>query len=273
VGHPFDTLKVRLQTQSSTNQVYKGLADCFMKTVKMEGLGGLYKGVTSPLAGQMFFRATLFFTFGQAQAALEKPNGSFSVSGAFIAGALTGSTVSFVETPIDLFKSKIQVQIIQQTQNPGAKVQYTGVFTCASYILKNYGIRGAYQGLAATLLRNIPSNALYFANYEWYKELVTPPNKKYSDLPAYVQLTCGGLCGFSYWFFTFPFDVVKSTMQADDADISKRKYKGVIDCMKQMWNTEGYKRFYKGLAPCMLRSFPANAAMLFTYETVRKLVS
>lgn len=45
VGHPFDTLKVRLQTQPVHNPVYKGLVDCFLKTMKWEGIGGLYKGV------------------------------------------------------------------------------------------------------------------------------------------------------------------------------------------------------------------------------------
>lgn len=45
VGHPFDTLKVRLQTQPVDKPVYKGLFDCFVKTMKWEGIGGLYKGV------------------------------------------------------------------------------------------------------------------------------------------------------------------------------------------------------------------------------------
>ena len=45
VGHPFDTLKVRLQTQPVDVPVYRGLADCFVKTMKWEGVGGLYKGV------------------------------------------------------------------------------------------------------------------------------------------------------------------------------------------------------------------------------------
>ena len=45
VGHPFDTLKVRLQTQPVGRPVYNGLVDCFIKTLKWEGIGGLYKGV------------------------------------------------------------------------------------------------------------------------------------------------------------------------------------------------------------------------------------
>lgn len=45
VGHPFDTLKVRLQTQPLHNPVYSGVVDCFVKTLKWEGVGGLYKGL------------------------------------------------------------------------------------------------------------------------------------------------------------------------------------------------------------------------------------
>lgn len=45
VGHPFDTLKVRLQTQPVHKPVYNGLIDCFVKTIKWEGIPGLYKGI------------------------------------------------------------------------------------------------------------------------------------------------------------------------------------------------------------------------------------
>lgn len=62
VGHPFDTLKVRLQTQPTDKPIYKGVSDCFFKTLKWEGPSGLYKGVQAPLIGQMFFRATMFLT-------------------------------------------------------------------------------------------------------------------------------------------------------------------------------------------------------------------
>lgn len=46
-GHPFDTLKVRLQTSNN----YKGLADCFRQTIAKDGLTALYRGMTAPLIG------------------------------------------------------------------------------------------------------------------------------------------------------------------------------------------------------------------------------
>lgn len=67
VGHPFDTLKVRLQTQPHDKPIYSGVVDCFKKTVQWEGFSGLYKGMSSPIVGAMFFRANLFFAFGEAK--------------------------------------------------------------------------------------------------------------------------------------------------------------------------------------------------------------
>lgn len=34
VMQPFEIIKVRLQTQSATNKLYNGIADCFTKIVK-----------------------------------------------------------------------------------------------------------------------------------------------------------------------------------------------------------------------------------------------
>ena len=45
VGHPFDTIKVRLQTQPHHNRIYRNTVDCFKKTVRKEGYHGLYAGV------------------------------------------------------------------------------------------------------------------------------------------------------------------------------------------------------------------------------------
>ena len=48
---PFEIIKVRLQTQSSTNPEYKGIIDCLQKIIKKEGPRALYKGTLSPLIG------------------------------------------------------------------------------------------------------------------------------------------------------------------------------------------------------------------------------
>jgi solute carrier family 25 (mitochondrial carnitine/acylcarnitine transporter), member 20/29 len=49
VGHPFDTVKVHLQTQSFTNPVYKGTFHCLKTIIAKDSFRGLYRGVTSPM--------------------------------------------------------------------------------------------------------------------------------------------------------------------------------------------------------------------------------
>lgn len=48
----FDTIKVRLQTTEKAQ--FKGPLECLLKTVRHEGVRGLYKGATPPLVGWMF---------------------------------------------------------------------------------------------------------------------------------------------------------------------------------------------------------------------------
>jgi solute carrier family 25 carnitine/acylcarnitine transporter 20/29 len=50
VGHPFDLVKVRLQT--AEKGVYSGAMDVVRKTITREGpIRGLYAGVSAPLVG------------------------------------------------------------------------------------------------------------------------------------------------------------------------------------------------------------------------------
>jgi len=43
---------------------------------------------------------------------------------------------------------------------------YKNVFHAAYVIVKKHGIRGAYQGLPATWLRNIPANSAFFGEFK-----------------------------------------------------------------------------------------------------------
>ena len=60
--------------------------------------------------------------------------------------------------------------------------------------------------------------------YELVRDALTPPGSSVTELPLWAQFTSGGTAGFLYWFLTYPTDVVKSAMQADDSDKSKRRY-------------------------------------------------
>lgn len=43
---------------------------------------------------------------------------------------------------------------------------YTSVVDCVKQTLRISGVRGPFQGLSATLLRNAPANAIYLGSFE-----------------------------------------------------------------------------------------------------------
>lgn len=45
-SHPFDTIKVRLQTSPDTQ--FRGPLDCVLQTLRKEGVNGIYKGGELP---------------------------------------------------------------------------------------------------------------------------------------------------------------------------------------------------------------------------------
>jgi len=271
-GHPLDTVKVRLQTQATTVPLkYNGAMDCIKKTIAEEGVLGLYKGVQSPLLGVAVMNSALFFSYGQAKAFIQKdPSQELTIPQLYACGTLVGIAVTFVESPVDLFKSQMQVQY-EASKGAALTQKYSSFTDCARTIIKNHGIRGMYQGLGATFLRDIPGNAIYFGVYESARRALAK-GEKVETLPAWKVLMAGGISGMAYWVFAFPADVVKSSIQADSPDASKKRYHGIMDTIKKVYQANGFRGFWKGFTPCIIRSFPANAVCFFGYEYTRKII-
>ena len=111
VGHPLDTIKVRLQTQvlhGGSNGKYNGVFDCFKTSLKEEGVLGLWKGAPSPIAGAALYSASLFFAYGQSKRIVGVDSNNPTIVKMMIVGGMTGGFAAFVECPIDLLKSKLQ---------------------------------------------------------------------------------------------------------------------------------------------------------------------
>jgi solute carrier family 25 (mitochondrial carnitine/acylcarnitine transporter), member 20/29 len=53
---------------------------------------------------------------------------------------------------------------------------------------------------------------------------------------------------------------------------SKKQYPSMIVAAQKLWAEGGVARFYKGFAPCIIRAVPANAAMLYTVDTVNNFL-
>jgi len=254
------------------------VVDCAKKTVQWEGLGGLYKGVASPLVGQMFFRASLFSAFGATKRWIAESKGvglgELEVADFYKAGAVTGLVASFTESPIDFFKSQIQVQKVRERSNPGYKPSFTTVGGAVRSAFSHNGVRGPYQGLSATVLRNVPANCVYLGTFEMLKQTAAERYAcKPTELPAWVVLASAGFGGLCFWATTYPIDQIKSALMCDSIEKSQRTYSGFMDAARKLYASGGIKRFYVGFTPCIIRAAPANATMLYTVDKVIHMLS
>ncbi|KAL6783689.1 hypothetical protein ACKKBF_B05440 [Auxenochlorella protothecoides x Auxenochlorella symbiontica] len=277
VGHPFDTVKVRLQTQSNTKPIYSGALDCFKKTLQWEGVKGLYKGMSSPMAGQMFFRATFFAAFAESKALLSRqPDGSMKVltdMDLFKAGALTGLVASLTEAPIDFYKSQLQVQTIRMRSDPNYKPPFTNLLQCVRASLAHNGVKGPFQGLGITVLRNVPANAVYLGSFDALKrKFAERQGIEVRDLSMPHTMAAGGVAGTLYWLAIYPLDVIKSAMMTDSMVKGERRYPTMAATARALWAEGGAGRFLRGLSLCLMRAVPANAVMLGTVSRVQVML-
>ncbi|KAI8363894.1 mitochondrial carrier domain-containing protein [Blakeslea trispora] len=262
VGHPADTIKVRMQTQPSP-PIYNGAMDCLRKLVKEEGPKGLYRGVMSPFAGVGFCNAVMFMANGWSRRMLQggDEKRTLSVVEYGIAGSFAGSVMAFLNCPIELLKVKLQ------TQNPNGFVNihgvhepaYKGVIDCGIRTVRAQGLLGIYRGMGITLLRDTPSYFAYFVGYEGLKKLFQSM-KQDGELGTFELLMAGGCSGFAAWIPAYPQDVIKSNFQND------LRYKSIGEVVKTLYRTSGPKAFINGIGPTLVRAFPANAATFFAYE-------
>ncbi|KAL4570495.1 hypothetical protein LXL04_026151 [Taraxacum kok-saghyz] len=277
VGHPFDTIKVKLQSQPTPlpGQLpkYSGAIDAVKKTLAAQGAGGLYKGMGAPLATVAVFNAVLFSVRGQMEALLKsEPGASLTVKQQFIAGAGAGFAVSFLATPTELLKCRLQAQgagaaVAEGAAAATAALKYSGPMDVARQVLKSEGgALGLFKGFFPTIVREVPGNATMFGVYEALKQYIAGGTDT-SGLSRGSLMMAGGLAGGAFWISVYPADVVKSVIQIDD--FKNPKYSGAFDAFKKILKTEGVSGLYKGFGPAMGRSVPANAACFLAYEVTR----
>ncbi|KAF9439298.1 hypothetical protein BGZ76_006027 [Entomortierella beljakovae] len=259
VGHPFDTMKVRMQTAG--NDRFHGLWHCITETFKKEGPRAFYKGATPPLIGWAFMDSVMLGSLSYYRLLLQggDPNVKLTPFWSGIAGVGAGITVSFIATPIEHVKARLQVQYDAKTKI------YSGPIDCARQLIKNNGITGPWKGLVATLWFR-SSFFMWWGSYEIYSSEL---RKRTNMSEAAINFWAGGMGAQTFWFFAFPCDVVKNKIMTQP-DVKNPPLPTLISGFKYVYQTGGLRGFYKGFLPCFLRAFPTNACALTSFELMMR---
>ncbi|KNE54581.1 hypothetical protein AMAG_00548 [Allomyces macrogynus ATCC 38327] len=264
VGHPFDTVKVRLQIEGLQGR-FKGPIDCLAKTLRREGIRGLYKGATPPLLGWALMDSIQLGTLTNLRRCLQgdDPSVPLSIPGHALAGLGAGIVVSFVAAPVELLKAQMQVQYGDRETT-----RYSSPIACAKHIARvhPWGLVGLWSALPATLLFR-SYFWLLWGSYEVYTQKLTA----FGVNAAWVPFLAGGLAANSFWALSFPADVIKNRMMAQPQPINETsRYPTIVKTAKAIYATDGMRGFFRGFWTCQLRSFPTNGAALIVFEFLSK---
>lgn len=270
--HPFNTVITRMQAAGSGGR-FNGPLDCFRSTVRNEGVLALYKGVTPPLFltgivnSVMFGIQNSFFVPAVRQARYGALESQMPISpvDAGIAALGTGFCVSFLVTPMEGIKTRLQVQYGRS----GDASRYQGPIDCAKKVFADEGLRrGIYRGWTAVAFCRM-SNWSYFLGYEqgkqWFRSQFGAATTMWGRVAE--SSISGSVAGIWYWFSCYPADVIKSRWMASASD-PQAPFKSIGQCASHIWRTGGIRGFFVGFTPCLMRAVPANAACFTTYEAI-----
>ncbi|KAK7956498.1 mitochondrial carrier domain-containing protein [Apiospora aurea] len=262
VGHPFDLVKVRLQT--AERGVYNSAIDVVRKSVARDGLRrGLYAGVSAPLVGVTPMFAVSFWGYDlgkQIVTSLSTPEISpatgrptqLSIAQTSAAGFFSAIPMTAITAPFERVKVILQVQ--DQKTKPGEKPKYNGGLDVVRQLYREGGVRSVFRGSAATLARDGPGSAAYFAAYD-------------GELSLLAVTAAGGAAGVAMWIPVFPVDTVKSRLQTAEGNPT---LKGVI---REVYGRGGVKAFFPGFGPALARAVPANAATFLGVELAHQAMN
>jgi len=168
---PMDVVKQRLQLQkTNANQKYKNSMHAFLTIVKEEGFRGLFKGFLPGLATYGPFVGIYFVVYEKSKTSFKNLYKMNSVDQLpfhthLIGGFLAGAVSAAVTCPLDVIKTRIQVQ------SKTSQVYKNGIHAFVT-ILKEEGISAFGKGMGARMLWIAPGTAITIAAYEQFKRLV-----------------------------------------------------------------------------------------------------
>lgn len=296
IGHPFDTVKVKLQTQNTEVSTvrYRNAANCILAILKTEGLKGFYRGASSSFVGVALESSVLFGAYSQMRSALQgREGGEPELFSIVPAAAVGGACISMILCPTELVKCRLQVQVNEGGTSSLRVQRYDGPLDCLQKTIKNSGVQGVFRGGVSTLLRECTGNSFFFATYEFSRyrmlraleycnEVESQPTKADSwnrvlrgqshskmMVEGVVDVLSGGLAGMVFWAVVLPFDVAKTRIQtAVDPNSSRNPFRN----LKMIYRELGIRGLYAGLGPTLARAFPANAAAMVTWELTATLL-
>ena len=262
IGHPFDTVKTRMQTNAKN----RSAISCASAIARSEGVLALWKGLTPALVSLVSTSSVRFGVQAHANSEFARCLGysdftqlslGMRACSEAVGGFAAGIVLPIFVTPMELLKVRQQVHTGRSAP---------GFWAIARDVVRTQGVRGMYVGHTMTVLRSTLGNAALFGPYILAKDAAA---RVFGPDSSLVRPVAGVTAGWSSWFVIFPIDAAKSRMQTagtrEAGGMVDLRRSGPLAALAQLWR-EG--ALYRGLGPVLVRSVPVHIAYLPVFDLV-----
>ncbi len=179
IGHPFDAVKVRMQTN-----MYPTNYECVKQIITKEGIKGFYRGVIPPLISQNLKRSIQYNIYEKALTRTDNP---------WLSGLLVSLVGPMVGCPTSVLKIGLQ------TKNTTLRKYINNIY-------QTNGLKGFYRGFPIYTLKEIVHGTTYLGIYGTLR-------KEFGVGPIETFMS-GCIASTITWTCLYPIDMLKTSIQS-----------------------------------------------------------
>lgn len=269
---PIERIKLLIQNQDEMikqgrlAEPYKGIGDCFGRTIRDEGFASLWRGNVANVI-RYFPTQALNFAFKDYFKKLfgynkNKDGYWMWFAGNMASGGAAGAmSLAFVYS-LDYARTRL-ANDSKSAKKGGGERQFNGLVDVYRKTIASDGIAGLYRGFVISCVGIVVYRGLYFGMYDSIKPVLLTGALEDSFLAAFLLgwgITIGaGLA-------SYPIDTVRRRMMMTSG--AAVKYDNSLACMREIVAKEGVKSLFKGAGANILRAV-AGAGVLSGYDQMQ----
>jgi solute carrier family 25 (adenine nucleotide translocator) protein 4/5/6/31 len=270
---PVERVKLLMQTQDSNPDVlsgkvkrYESIPDCVRRVNAEQGFWSFWRGNLvnclryAPQQGSaLAFNDMLNNMFPNYSSKTDFWK-SFGVK--LVSGGLAGALANTVCYPFDYARTRLASDL------KGGAAKYNGIMDCIVSTVKQQGITGLYTGWTVTVMGAFVYRAGQLGCFKQIQDMNPYKNDKgtMGAVSSFVAVTVARTVVMP---FNYPFDTVRRRMMLESEKAPQdRRYKGSLDCFRQVWAKEGAKGMYKGMVPELFRGV-GGSIVIVAYDRIK----
>lgn len=142
---------------------FNGLIDVYSKTLKSDGIAGLYRGFVVSCVGIIVYRGCYFGFYDSLKPVILTGTMGDSFAASFLLGWAVTISAGIASYPLDTIRRRMMM-------TSGEAVKYRSSLDCAAQIMKNEGVKSFFKGAGANVLRGV-AGAGVLAGFDKFKQI------------------------------------------------------------------------------------------------------